>query len=256
MSHTIEQGQFCPNPFTWLACGASVLRNPRAHRGQHVWPKAIRAAMKKLIQHWKEHPQQEWRDAIQELHWRPLPWPAENQLVYSRSLFMNWLEERLFGNARIIEDVCNNLEQLQDTHILPGIKWCDFQGNEGPSLPSAVDAETWDLFLTDFRMDTFDMFRRILHDKYQLIDASTGTIPSGMFLRYHGTNMYGFSGFLACNYIPTSEPNVAGAEACLGRGVYTSRLFGKAMQYASRRWRRTRKGRTWRPRRATRARRP
>lgn len=50
--------------------------------------------------------------------------------------------------------------------------------------------------------------------------------------QWHGTSLYGASSALACNWLARSELHKKGHEMALGRGVYTSQMFSKAVQYA------------------------
>lgn len=50
--------------------------------------------------------------------------------------------------------------------------------------------------------------------------------------QWHGTSLYAASSALACNWLARSELHKKGHEMALGRGVYTSQLFEKAVQFA------------------------
>jgi len=50
--------------------------------------------------------------------------------------------------------------------------------------------------------------------------------------QWHGTSLYAASSALATNYMSRSELRAKGHEMALGRGIYTSQLFSKAVQFA------------------------
>ena len=56
-------------------------------------------------------------------------------------------------------------------------------------------------------------------------------LPKGLWLRYHGCNLYALSSILATNMATPSDKTIRSSETACGRGVYTSRCWDKAAQY-------------------------
>jgi hypothetical protein len=133
------------------------------------------------------------------------------------------------SKLRIVENVTENHEALEQTMIIPGFKWCDF--DHTPVLPSGTPVDKWDFYLTDFATDTYAPLRTYLDDKYSKANGKV-QLPTGIWLRYHGLNLYALRSILATNHAIPSDTSLAGAETACGRGVYTSREWKKARQYA------------------------
>jgi hypothetical protein len=133
------------------------------------------------------------------------------------------------SDLRTLEKVTENHEALEQTMIIPGFRWCDFEYT--PVLPSGTAVDKWEFCVTDFATDTYAPLRNYLDDKYTSTNGKV-QLPTGIWLRYHGLNMYGFSSILATNHAIPSDTAVASAETACGRGVYTSREWKKATQYA------------------------
>ena len=147
----------------------------------------------------------------------------------ARRCFEIWLEERSMKDMRVVENVTIKHQTLIDTMIIPGFKWGDFE--HAPTLPETMVEDTWDLYLTDFATDCYTPLAAYLDTKYVLNDDVL-ELPSGIWLRYHGLNMYALSSILATNHAVPSDTAIASAETACGRGVYTSRYWSKARQYA------------------------
>ena len=82
-----------------------------------------------------------------------------------------------------------------------------------------------------FATDTYAPLKGYLDDKYT-VENDELKIPVGIWLRYHGMNLYALSSILATNHAIPSDAGVPGMETACGRGVYTSRQWHKASQYA------------------------
>ena len=67
--------------------------------------------------------------------------------------------------------------------------------------------------------------------KYSRVDGKV-VLPQGLWLRYHGCNMYAMSSILATNMAAASDEEVVASETACGRGVYTSQSWEQAQQYA------------------------
>jgi hypothetical protein len=131
---------------------------------------------------------------------------------------------------RCVENVAKRHDVLQNTVIIPGFNWGDF--DTAPELPKTASSENWDLYLTDFATDTYAPLKAYLDDRYALENGEL-KLPDGIWLRYHGLNLYALSSVLATNHAIPSEAGVKGMETACGRGVYTTRQWTKATNMLS-----------------------
>ena len=220
--------------FIKFGLAPEMVRTPRCNRQKHKRPKDHRRDMQCYPKVWREvkQPAGEWRDLKQQVDTvvgtSNTAMPARLKMN-ARRCFETWLEERCMKDMRVVENVSINHQTLADTMILPGLKWCDF--DDSPMMPETVVEDTWDLYLTDFATDCYTPLAAYLDNKYVLKDDGL-EFPQGIWLRYHGLNMYALSSILATNHATPSDSSIALAETACGRGVYTSRYWSKARQYA------------------------
>jgi len=80
---------------------------------------------------------------------------------------------------------------------------------------------TWDLFLTDINP----------HMWAWASEGKSGNLGDA-WIQWHGTNLYGMSCAVASNYLAPSQDNRKGHAAAMGRGVYSTTDFQKAVQYS------------------------
>jgi hypothetical protein len=132
-------------------------------------------------------------------------------------------------DMRVVENVTENHEVLEKTLIIPGFRWCDFE--HCPELPETAIEDKWDLYLTDFATDCYSPLAVYLDNEYKTVNGEV-VVPSGIWLRYHGLNLYALSSMMATNHAIPSDTTTKCAETACGRGVYTSRAWTKARQYA------------------------
>jgi hypothetical protein len=132
-------------------------------------------------------------------------------------------------DVRVVENVTENHEALEETLIIPGFKWRDF--GHCPEPPVSAGEDKWDFIATDFATDTYGPLATYLNEKYKMVNGAV-VKPEGIWLRYHGMNLYALSSMLATNHAIPSDTALEGAETACGRGVYTSREWKKARQYA------------------------
>ena len=183
---------------------------------------------------WREVKQAagEWRDIKQKVDevvgTGNMAMPAKLKATAKRC-FEAWLKERCMTDMRVVENVPINHQTLTETMIIPGFKWGDFEHT--PTLPETMVEDTWDLYLTDCATDCYTPLASYLNNKYVLKDGVL-ELPEGIWLRYHGLNMYALSSILATNHAIPSDTAIAASETACGRGVYTSRCWSKARQYA------------------------
>ena len=220
--------------FIKFGLAPEMVRTPRCNRHTHKRPKDHRRDMRCYPKLWREvkQPAGEWRDLKQQVDavggTGKVAMPAKLKMNAKRC-FETWLDERCMKDMRVVENVTINHQTLADTMIIPGLKWCDF--DDCPTLPETLVEDTWDLYLTDFATDCYTPLAAYLDNKYVLKDDVL-KMPEGIWLRYHGLNMYALSSILATNHAIPSDSSIASAETACGRGVYTSRYWSKARQYA------------------------
>ena len=133
------------------------------------------------------------------------------------------------GDMRIVRNVTKNHAILEQADIIPGFRWSD--SDHTPAAPVEKLEDEWDLYLTDFATDSYAPLAAYLDNKYTL-QAGKIQLPQGIWLRYHGLNMYALSSILATNHAIPSDKSIKHSETACGRGVYTSREWDKAAQYA------------------------
>ena len=102
------------------------------------------------------------------------------------------------------------------TAIIPGFKWTDF--DHTPEMPTKMNEEEWDLYLTDLATDTYGPLASYLDMKYTKVNSEV-VLPQGLWLRYHGCNLYAMSSILATNMAAPSDPEIESSETACGRGV-------------------------------------
>lgn len=210
------------------------VRTPRCHRVHHKKPAEIRSCMQAFPKMWRHGDKKEsWKkvkySVDREAGTNPESMP-DHLRAQSKQLFEKWLSDRCMTNLRVIENVTKNHGDLQRAVIIPGFTWGDF--DNAPEYPKSISSDKWDLYLTDFATDTYAPLKAYLDDKYTMENGEL-KLPVGIWLRYHGLNLYALSSILATNHaIPSAAGVAAGLETACGRGVYTSRQWHKASQYA------------------------
>ena len=210
------------------------VRTPRCHRLKHKQPAEIRQTMKGFPKLWREvkNAEDTWKklkhkvDEVAGMGTNEMPTKIR---AAAKKCFEDWLEERCMGDMRVVENVTVNHEALSETLIIPGFKWADFEHT--PSMPETLIEDKWDLYLTDFATDCYAPLAAYLDSQYSMKDGVV-QLPDGIWLRYHGMNMYALSSILATNHAIPSDKSIKAAETACGRGVYTSREWSKARQYA------------------------
>ena len=211
-----------------------MVRTPRCHRVKHKQPAEIRQTMRAFPKMWRDDKKEKdaWTklkdqvDLVAGTSTSPMPAKFKAE---AKNCFGNWLSERCMGDMRLVENVTENHEALEQTPIIPGFKWCDF--DHTPSMPETKYEDKWDLYLTDFATDCYAPLVAYLDSQYSLRDGKV-QLPSGIWLRYHGLNLYALSSTLATNRAIPNDKSIKSAETACGRGVYTSREWNKAAQYA------------------------
>jgi hypothetical protein len=211
-----------------------MVRTPRCHRLKHKRPAEIRQAMQIFPKMWrhKENKKQAWVDLAYKIDGvagtGTSPSPEKIKAEAKRS-FEVWLQERCMADMRVVENVTENHEALEKTLIIPGFRWCDFE--HCPELPVTAREDKWDFYATDFATDSYSPLAFYLDNEYKKVNGAV-VVPSGIWLRYHGLNMYALSSMIATTHAIPSDTALEGAETACGRGVYTSRIWCKARQYA------------------------
>ena len=211
-----------------------LVRTTRCHRRGHKQPAEMRTAMKNYPAKWRADKKADgvWTaiksevDGIAGKGKDPMPKAIREK---ARGVFDKWLGDRSMGDMRIIRDITLNHGILEETAIIPGFRWLDF--DHTPEMPVKNNADERDLYLTDFATDTYNPLASYLDMKYTKVNGKV-ELPQGLWLRYHGCNMYAMSSILATNMAAPSDQEVVSSETACGRGVYTSRCWEKATQYA------------------------
>ena len=212
----------------------ALLRTPRCHRRGHKHPSDLRITMKNFPAKWRADEKAEGSftaikcEVDQIAGTGKIQMPTEIR-AESRFIFDHWLGGRSMGDMRVIREVTSMHEVLAMTAIIPGFTWSDF--DHTPEMPTKTNAEEWDLYLTDFATDTYSPLASYLDMKYSKVDGKV-VLPQGLWLRYHGCNMYAMSSILATNMAAASDEEVVASETACGRGVYTSQSWEQAQQYA------------------------
>ena len=213
----------------------ALVRTPRCHRRGHKQPSDLHIAMKNFPAKWRSDVKTEGsftaiKGAVDLIAGTgKIQMPAETR-AKSRFIFDQWLGDRSMGDMRVIREVTSKHDVLARTAIIPGFTWSDF--DHTPEMPTKTNAEEWDLYLTDFATDTYSPLASYLDMKYSKVNGKV-VLPQGLWLRYHGCNMYAMSSILATNMAAASDEEVVASETACGRGVYTSQSWDKAQQYAS-----------------------
>ena len=211
-----------------------MVRTPRCHRRGHKQPADIRMAMKNYPAMWRADKKADgaWTaiksevDGAAGTRKEPMPGALKDK---ARIVSDKWLGHRSMGDMRVIRDITMKHEILEETAKIPGFRWRDF--DHMPEPPVKKYEDEWDLYLTDFATDTYNPLAAYLDMKYKK-DAGKVVLPQGLWLRYHGCNMYAMSSILATNMAAPSDKEIRSSETACGRGVFTSRCWEKATQYA------------------------
>ena len=213
----------------------ALARTPRCHRRGHKQPSDLRIAMKNYPAKWRADEKAEGSFTAVKCEVDQIAGTGKSQMptaiwAESRFIFDRWLGDRSMGDMRVIREVTSKDEELARTAIIPGFTWSDF--DHTPEMPTKTNTEEWELYLTDFATDTYSPLASYLDMKYSKVDGKV-VLPQGLWLRYHGCNMYAMSSILATNMAAASDEEVVASETACGRGVYTSQSWDKAQQYAS-----------------------
>ena len=196
------------------------VRTPYAHRRGHVNPNKLFKFVRAFPGIWKQRLSQEvpaFKAAKVKVH----TWETAPALQQSREQMRKWLEDRFLGDCRVFENVSGSarvMAELEAAIPVPGVAklWRDYTGDQSPKW-QAVPTGVQDLYLTDFDPAMWGWVEP--------------TLLNNMWLQWHGTSVYGASSALATNYLARSESSKKGHETAMGRGVYTSQLLDKALQY-------------------------
>ncbi len=162
------------------------------------------------------------------------PHPTDAQRRNTIAIFDRWLEDRELKHVRYTENILLNEGVFRKTVLVPGVCWNDVEDDASPEFPFSVYGEQWSFYAVDFKTDVYASVAEFLHVPYFLFPDNGGMhLPEGLWLRYHGCSLYALSSMLSTGYPVASDVAVKGAEQAEGRGVYTSRLWYKAVQYAT-----------------------
>ena len=115
-----------------------MVRTPRCHRRGHKQPADIRTAMKNYPATWRSDKKEagSWTaikfkvDGVAGTTSEPMPATRKDK---ARQVFDKWLEDRSVGDVRVIRNVTLKHEILEQTGIIPGFRWRDF--DHTPDLP-------------------------------------------------------------------------------------------------------------------------
>jgi hypothetical protein len=171
-----------------------MVRTPRCHRLKHKPPSELRQIMQAFPALWRHGEKKEaWnklKNSIDQVAGTSMSTMPENLRLEAKKCSEDCLDSRCMSKLRIVENVTENHEALEQTMIIPGFKWCDF--DHTPVLPSGTPVDKWDFYLTDFATDTYAPPRTYLDDKYSKANGKV-QLPTGIWLRYHGLNSYALS---------------------------------------------------------------
>ncbi len=192
-----------------------VWRTPMAHRRGHVNPNKLFKMVRNFPSIWKAHMTKHEKD-FKDAKLAVGAWLTPGEMRKAKDCVRRWLAERFLDDCECIENINGKgRDKLLERVLFDGLRVRDFTGNAAPEWPSVGD---WDFYFTDVNPRMWAWVE--------------GEALRDMWLQWHGTNVYGTASSLATSFLARSELDKKGHEMACGRGVYTTALFGKAVQYA------------------------